>query len=202
MDDKLSNCPLFRFLDHTAKVSRFLSTRFNKQVQIIVQLSKYGFRFVTLAFKIGFIGLAIFFLFGAIRHYENFSFLLFFCIWTSFLASTTFMVCYNKTFAIPRNFARLKNRMIFHAKMNSASFPNSNSKEMQKQIRSTQNVGIKVDQFKQFERMSTPNFIMFILFHLERLYLMDQESTAQKHKIFVICFATPEYSLKGSHGKK
>jgi hypothetical protein len=87
---------------------------------------------------------------------------------------------YNSTFSIPQNFFKTRKRVLIGSKLLALRRAEAEARAgaegvereasiIARQMVSVRPVGIKMGGFRQLERQSTPNFVMFVLFNTGRL---------------------------------
>ena len=105
------------------------------------------------------------------------------------VVSLVYTITYEKAFTVPKNMERLKNLSLVAARSKSKSESDSTSKqslvlkrnpdvvvfwpEFKREVQRIRNVGIKVGSFHHMERMSTLNFIDFVLRNVVNLLVLS-----------------------------
>jgi hypothetical protein len=164
--------------DQTGTLVLADSCRKLKKLQLLIQLFNQLNAYTVLFLKVGCNVIAILSAFCAVR-FSHQPPLATFCLILVLDALVVFGGFYNSTFAIPQNFERTKKRLLIGSKVLSLRGRGAVEVEMATaiivwEVASVRPLGIKVGDFRQLERQSTPNFIMFVLFNVGRLLVFSK----------------------------
>ena len=92
-----------------------------------------------------------------------------FCLTTALDAVFIYIFIYDRAFSIQSRLAKTKMEMIRVCSQNIKT--QVEGMELKKRIISIPNCGIRVGSFHYFERMSSPNFVLFVIFNLGRMLI-------------------------------
>jgi hypothetical protein len=112
--------------------------------------------------------------FFAIRHFPSHRILAILCLLLVLDALVIFIGLYNSTFSIPQDFKKTKKQLIIGARRLLVRRQRELDIEkaalmIVREVASVRPLGVKVGDFRQLERQSTPNFVMFVLFNTGRV---------------------------------
>ena len=107
--------------------------------------------------------------FSFIRFYDEGLLLRGFCFTTGLDGVFIYIFVYDKAFSIQSRLAQTKKEMIGVCSQKIKT--QVERKELIKRIISIPSCGIRVGSFHYFERMSSPNFVLFVVFNLGRMLI-------------------------------
>ena len=146
--------------------SSFLQLRqLQFSVQLFNQMNACTIWILKLLCVLGFVLCA----FTFIRFYDEGLLLRGFCLTTALDAVFVYIFIYDKAFSIQSRLAKTKMEMIRVCSQNIKT--QVEGMELKKRIISIPNCGIRVGSFHYFERMSSPNFVLFVVFNLGRMLI-------------------------------
>ena len=140
-----------------------------RQLQISIQLfnkmNAYSIWILKQACILGFILCA----FTFIRFYHEGLLLRAFSLTTALDSVFIYIFIYDKAFSIQSRLVKTKKEMIRVCSQKIKT--QAEGIELTKRIISIPNCGIRVGSFHYFERMSSPNFVLFVVFNLGRMLI-------------------------------
>ena len=134
-------------------------------IQLFNQMNAYTIWLLKVLCVLGF----ILFGFTFIRFYNEGLLLRGYCLTTALDCVLVYVFFYDKAFSIQSRLAKTKKEMIRVCcqKIKTQVL----GIELTKRIISIPNCGIRVGSFHYFERMSSPNFVLFVVFNLGRMLI-------------------------------
>ena len=127
--------------------------------------------------------ISAFILFGfAFIRFSNEGFLLRgFCLTTALDSVFIYIFIYDKAFSIQSQLAKTKKEMIRACSQKIET--QVEGMELAKRIISIRNSGIRVGSFHYFERMSSPNFVLFVVFNVGRMLMTFRRCLGTRERV-------------------
>ena len=141
-----------------------------RRIQLLISLYNGGFAYIHFAWKVLGLSCAIINIsIGiALDHGDNFQLAMSY-IFFGMETILFYCVLFHKAFSVPMVVKKLKKEMVSFVKHNVTD--EDEKKILCRVIRSIPLVGIRVGEFHNFERMSTPNFMAFVVKNVTRVLI-------------------------------
>ena len=141
-----------------------------RRLQLEIDIFNDGFAFLIFGIRTGAVGVVTICGFGAVQFFKRNGIIGAINCTVLFDALLLCSIMYDKGFAIPRCFDKMKRSLIFRLKM-LKNLTEIERFKAEKQLKSIRTMSIRVGSFHHLQRVSTPTFIDFSVKNVARLVM-------------------------------